>query len=68
MAAFMKTLHDLFKETDPNLPLSDSVQLSMPANIRFSMYETRETIEFVNRFASTILRVPLLSKLEFGPI
>lgn len=40
----------------------------MPANIRFSMYETRETVEFVNQFAATILRVPLLSKLNFGPI
>ena len=32
------------------------------------MYETLQSVEYVNQFTPMILRVPLLSKMDFAPI
>lgn len=68
MGAFMNTLHNIFQESKPTVPCENSIQICIPTNLRFSMYETLESVEYVNHFTPIVLRVPLLSKMDFGPI
>jgi len=41
----------------------DSVQLMIPANIRFSFYNTREDVKLENKFAAIPLRIPIFKSM-----
>ena len=70
LSAFMTTLHSMLEEAEQAKPLKErqplpkSLQVIMPANIRFSFYESREKIKLENKFAAIPLVVPLTSSME----
>ena len=49
---------------DENGDTNESVQIVIPANVRFEFYPTREDVKLENKFASIPLRLPLYSNMK----
>lgn len=76
LSALMTSLHMLFEEknaarkVEERLPMPSHLNIVMPANIRFSFYESREKIKLENQFAVVPLRVPIMPTMaeSYKPI
>ena len=70
LSAFMTTLHSVLQDAEmtkapkDRQPLPQNLNIVMPANIRFSFYESREKIKFENKFAVMTFQVPLTSSMD----
>lgn len=70
LAAFTTTLNDLMKENELKKPedqrkdIPESLNIVMPANIRFSLYKSRDQIRFENKFTAVPLQIPMTHSMS----
>lgn len=61
MSSLSTSMHKIFKDHGDT---SDSINISIPANIRFKFYPTPEDVKLENKFAAIPLTVPLAPSME----
>ena len=62
--AFNKLFEDNERATGEKVP--KSMQLLIPANMRFGMYRTADTVKMENKFAALPLKMPLIKDMSFA--
>lgn len=61
MSSLSTAMHKIFKDVGDG---SDSINISIPANIRFKFYPTPADVKLENKFAAIPLTVPLAPTME----
>ena len=61
LCALTTSLNVIFKEHKDE---SKDIQIVIPANIRFSFYPTKESVQLENKFAAMSVCVPLTKTME----
>ena len=62
--AFNKLFEDNERATGEKVP--KSMQLLIPANMRFGMYRTADTVKMENKFAALPLKMPLIKNMSYA--
>jgi len=56
--------NELKKPEDQRREIPERLNIVMPANIRFSLYKTRDTIKFENKFTAVPLSIPMTHSMS----